>query len=134
MVFNTVFSNYNRSHVIKKYKLYKYTKTNNEMKKNSTQTAISKTNGLFQKMFQMRFLYFAAGLTICQKERQIAIGWTGIAAPGQFVPKCKTNGDYQLVQCHLSAGFCWCVGKDGNELPTTRTKGRPICALLGMNM
>ncbi|EDO40373.1 predicted protein, partial [Nematostella vectensis] len=71
-----------------------------------------------------------AGLTMCQKERQIAIGWTGVAAPGSFVPKCKSSGDYDTVQCHGSTGFCWCVDDDGNEIPATRVRGRPMCGLL----
>jgi len=74
---------------------------------------------------------FQAGLTRCQKERQIAVGWTGTAAPGQFVPKCKPTGEYDLVQCHASTGFCWCVNAQGQEMPGTRTRGRPVCAFLG---
>ncbi|XP_048581312.1 uncharacterized protein LOC5512067 isoform X7 [Nematostella vectensis] len=70
-----------------------------------------------------------AGLTMCQKERQIAIGWTGVAAPGSFVPKCKSNGEYDTVQCHGSTGFCWCVDDDGNEISATRTRGRPVCVV-----
>jgi hypothetical protein len=86
---------------------------------------------VFETKIHCVFFIYLAGLTICQKERQIAIGWTGIAAPGQFVPKCKINGAYELVQCRGSAEFCWCVDKDGNEMSGTRRRGKPICALYG---
>lgn len=82
-------------------------------------------------MSNMDVPFFTDGLTLCQKERQISLGWTGIAAPGQFVPKCKPNGDYEPVQCHGSTNFCWCVNKQGQEFPGTRARGRPECDLYG---
>ncbi|EDO40366.1 predicted protein, partial [Nematostella vectensis] len=65
-----------------------------------------------------------AGLTMCQKERQIAIGWTGVAAPGSF---CKQDGSFDSIQCHALSAECWCVDRRGTEIPGTRTKGRPNC-------
>ncbi|XP_022806051.1 uncharacterized protein LOC111343164 [Stylophora pistillata] len=71
-----------------------------------------------------------AGLTMCQKERQAALGWRGIPAVGKFVPLCRPGGEYQDVQCSPSTGFCWCVDKNGIEKQGTRTRGAPSCGLM----
>lgn len=49
---------------------------------------------------------------------------------GQFVPKCAADGSYAPVQCYGSIGFCWCVDRDGKELPNTRVRGQPKCTFL----
>ena len=72
-----------------------------------------------------------AGLTMCQKERQVALGWKGIPSPGSFVPTCRPDGGYNVVQCHPSLGVCWCVDKDGIEKQGSRTDGEPSCGLMG---
>ena len=68
---------------------------------------------------------------MCQKERQEALGWRGIPAPGKFVPSCQPDGEYNVVQCHPSFGLCWCVDKNGIEKQSTRTRGVPSCGLMG---
>ena len=68
---------------------------------------------------------------MCQKERQVALGWKGIAPPGKFEPSCKPDGGYNVVQCDPSAGVCWCVDKDGVEVPGSRTPNVPSCGLMG---
>ena len=68
---------------------------------------------------------------MCQKERQAALGWRGIPAPGKFVPSCRPDGEYNVVQCHPSFGLCWCVDKNGIENQSTRTRGVPSCGLMG---
>ena len=39
---------------------------------------------------------------------------------GVLAPRCKLDGQYEEVQCQRSTGECWCVDKDGKELPGTR--------------
>lgn len=73
----------------------------------------------------------AAGLTMCQKERQAALGWKGIPASEKFVPSCKPDGEYDVVQCYLSVSVCWCVDKNGIEKQGTRTSGVPSCGMMG---
>nr|WMI32575.1 MHC class II antigen invariant chain [Gymnocypris przewalskii] len=49
--------------------------------------------------------------------------------PGYFKPECDEQGNYLPMQCWHSTGYCWCVDKDGNEVPETRTRGeRPQCS------
>nr|XP_058947870.1 thyroglobulin-like isoform X2 [Pocillopora verrucosa] len=67
-----------------------------------------------------------ASATKCQKEYLDATASPGMV--GQFVPKCAADGSYAPVQCHGSIGFCWCVDRDGKELPNTRVRGQPKCA------
>ncbi|MBN3297365.1 HG2A protein, partial [Amia calva] len=48
--------------------------------------------------------------------------------PGVFRPKCDEQGNYEPLQCWDSTGFCWCVDKDGKEVPGTATRSeRPQC-------
>lgn len=48
--------------------------------------------------------------------------------PGFFKPQCDEQGNYLPMQCWHSTGFCWCVDREGNELPDTRMRGRPQCS------
>ena len=68
---------------------------------------------------------------MCQKERQAALGWKGIQTSGKFVPTCKPDGEYDVVQCFSSVGVCWCVDKSGIEKQGTRTSGVPSCGMMG---
>ncbi|KAJ1128356.1 hypothetical protein NDU88_006735 [Pleurodeles waltl] len=46
---------------------------------------------------------------------------------GTCLPKCADNGDYQPKQCCHSTGFCFCVYKNGTEIPGTSTRGQLDC-------
>lgn len=46
---------------------------------------------------------------------------------GKFVPRCKRDGTYEDVQCDGSSGECWCVDKQGKEIPQTRSKDQVKC-------
>nr|XP_033782826.1 HLA class II histocompatibility antigen gamma chain [Geotrypetes seraphini] len=48
--------------------------------------------------------------------------------PGTFIPQCEPNGDYLLMQCWRSTGLCWCVFKNGTEIPETRTRAKLDCS------
>lgn len=74
---------------------------------------------------------FTAGLTMCQKERQVALGWRGVPSLGKFAPSCRPNGEYESVQCDILLSVCWCVDSNGIEKQGTRTRGAPSCGLMG---
>ncbi|CAB3999641.1 nidogen-2 [Paramuricea clavata] len=46
-----------------------------------------------------------------------------------FIPLCDSNGYYLPLQCHQSSRYCWCVDKNGNMKPGTRTKGAINCGM-----
>ncbi|KAM9364369.1 nidogen-1 [Pholidichthys leucotaenia] len=50
-------------------------------------------------------------------------------AVGQYIPTCDENGAYEPMQCHGSTGHCWCVDRNGQEIPGTRSRpgNRPMC-------
>lgn len=50
---------------------------------------------------------------------------------GVLADRCKLDGQYEEVQCQGSSGECWCVDKDGKELPGTRTTELLKCPILG---
>ncbi|GBN01878.1 hypothetical protein AVEN_198762-1 [Araneus ventricosus] len=56
----------------------------------------------------------------CAKERN-AIGQN--VAPGQFVPRCDSNGDYKKAQCNDGA-YCYCVDtKTGKQMGKSKRFG-----------
>ena len=46
-----------------------------------------------------------------------------------FIPLCDSEGYYLALQCHQSSRHCWCVDKNGNMKPGTKTKGPIHCGL-----
>lgn len=71
--------------------------------------------------------------TQCETHRDSLLGATGPRGPrppvGQFIPRCDDNGAYEPMQCHGSTGHCWCVDRNGQEIPGTRSGpgSRPMC-------
>ncbi|KAK2872906.1 hypothetical protein QQF64_017424 [Cirrhinus molitorella] len=64
-------------------------------------------------------------LTQCQKE---ATGEVKTLLPS-FRPKCDANGDYQAQQCWEETEWCWCVDKNGNQIPDSLTNSSsPQCS------
>lgn len=67
------------------------------------------------------------GKTRCQLHRENALSSGGVGPrgprplPGQFVPTCDAQGEYEPMQCHDSIGQCWCVDRDGQEISGSRT-------------
>nr|XP_003227637.2 PREDICTED: nidogen-2 [Anolis carolinensis] len=58
--------------------------------------------------------------TRCQHQRLYA-SQRGPSLPGgPHVPECDDQGNYRPLQCHGSTGMCWCVDRDGNEVPGTQ--------------
>lgn len=62
-------------------------------------------------------------LTQCQKE---ASGEVKILLPS-FRPRCDENGDYAAQQCWDKSDLCWCVDKNGVEMPDSLTNGTAKC-------
>ena len=67
----------------------------------------------------------------CHEARQKALGPSGIAAPGAYVPKCNSDGSYSEIQCHISTGHCWCVDENGLMQHGTKIRGKPTCGKPG---
>ncbi|XP_062857079.1 CD74 molecule, major histocompatibility complex, class II invariant chain a [Trichomycterus rosablanca] len=51
----------------------------------------------------------------------------GRVMPGFYQPQCDEEGNFKPMQCWHSTGFCWCVDKDGKEVPGTLKRERPEC-------
>ncbi|XP_054655579.1 nidogen-1 isoform X1 [Dunckerocampus dactyliophorus] len=73
--------------------------------------------------------------TQCESHRDSLLGVTefGPRGPrppvGQYIPTCDEDGNYEPMQCHGSTGHCWCVDRNGQEIPGTRSGpgSRPMC-------
>ncbi|XP_075712279.1 HLA class II histocompatibility antigen gamma chain isoform X1 [Rhinoderma darwinii] len=63
-------------------------------------------------------------MTPCQLKTQIH------SFPGTYVPQCDENGNFTPIQCWRSTGYCWCVYKNGTEIPETRTRARLDCTVI----
>ncbi|XP_065051784.1 SPARC-related modular calcium-binding protein 1-like isoform X1 [Rhopilema esculentum] len=49
-----------------------------------------------------------------------------------YVPRCADDGSFQPVQCHVKAGYCWCVNNYGQKIPGTSRAmryGKPNCSV-----
>ena len=67
------------------------------------------------------FLWFVSDLTPCQVRQQSSHGLLG-----EFVPKCKSDGSYEPIQCR--EGYCWCVDVHGREMNGTKMHSqKPTC-------
>uniref|UniRef100_A0A4W6CH98 Nidogen 1 n=1 Tax=Lates calcarifer TaxID=8187 RepID=A0A4W6CH98_LATCA len=77
----------------------------------------------------------SCGITQCEIHRDSLLAATefGPRGPrppvGQYIPTCDENGAYEPMQCHGSTGHCWCVDRNGQEIPGTRSGpgSRPMC-------
>ncbi|KAG5855571.1 hypothetical protein ANANG_G00050470 [Anguilla anguilla] len=72
--------------------------------------------------------------TPCERQRDSALASSSVSGPrgsrpalGAFVPACDAHGNYEPTQCQSSIGQCWCVDRNGNEIPGTRARGRRPC-------
>jgi hypothetical protein len=62
-----------------------------------------------------------SGLKPCEYQQRYA--QTQHAYPGSriHIPQCDDQGNFVPLQCHGSTGFCWCVDRNGHEVPGTQT-------------
>ncbi|XP_070578826.1 papilin-like isoform X2 [Ptychodera flava] len=65
----------------------------------------------------------------CEQKRQQYLDESH-GLTGRYIPKCKPDGSYEVMQCHKSSGYCWCVDENGIEIDNTRKPPgttRPNC-------
>uniref|UniRef100_A0A8C1Y8B2 H-2 class II histocompatibility antigen gamma chain-like n=1 Tax=Cyprinus carpio TaxID=7962 RepID=A0A8C1Y8B2_CYPCA len=77
----------------------------------------------FRCLYNTHVLVSAAAVEVqskCQLESQKEV------RPGFYKPQCDEQGNYLPMQCWHSTGYCWCVDKDGTEIPDTRIRGGPL--------
>lgn len=67
-------------------------------------------------------------LTVCQSRRDECLE---NAPQGHHIPQCKADGSFEERQCLHLTRECWCVDRNGNELPGTRSLNTRDCSLLG---
>ncbi|KAM8921253.1 nidogen-2 [Pelodytes ibericus] len=61
--------------------------------------------------------------TVCERWKQSLLEhYGGNPTAEQYVPQCDAYGDFSPLQCHGTSGYCWCVDKDGREIPGSRTQ------------
>ena len=67
-------------------------------------------------------------LTSCQKRQKVAMELSS-SGPNiwNFIPRCRADGGYHEIQCHVGTGQCWCVDINGNEIWGTTAQGLPDC-------
>ncbi|XP_037688644.1 nidogen-2 isoform X2 [Choloepus didactylus] len=62
-------------------------------------------------------------LTVCERWRESLLEhYGGTPRDDQYVPQCDDLGHFTPLQCHGKSDFCWCVDKDGREVPGTRSQ------------
>ncbi|XP_012378990.2 nidogen-2 isoform X3 [Dasypus novemcinctus] len=61
--------------------------------------------------------------TVCEHWRKSLLEhYGGSPRDDQYVPHCDDLGQFNPLQCHGKSDFCWCVDKDGREVPGTRSQ------------
>ncbi|GCB75323.1 hypothetical protein scyTo_0020901 [Scyliorhinus torazame] len=60
--------------------------------------------------------------TDCERHRK---GASNI--PGSFIPKCDKMGNYEVMQCWPSTGYCWCVHLNGTKIEGTSSRLQLRC-------
>lgn len=68
--------------------------------------------------------------TVCERWRaSLMEHYGGQPGPEHFLPQCDASGEFTPVQCYGETTYCWCVDKDGREVPGTRSHDRvkPAC-------
>ncbi|KAG7466181.1 hypothetical protein MATL_G00162000 [Megalops atlanticus] len=68
--------------------------------------------------------------TVCERWRASLIEhYGGQPASNQYMPQCDSAGEFSPLQCYGDSSYCWCVDKDGREVPGTRSHDavKPAC-------
>ncbi|KAI1895278.1 hypothetical protein AGOR_G00104650 [Albula goreensis] len=68
--------------------------------------------------------------TVCERWRASLIEhYGGQPATHQYMPQCDSQGQFSPLQCYGDSSYCWCVDKDGREVPGTRSHDvvKPAC-------
>lgn len=60
---------------------------------------------------------------MCERWRESLLQhYGGTPRDDQYVPQCDDLGHFVPMQCHGKSEFCWCVDRDGREVPGTRSQ------------
>ncbi|KAJ8411886.1 hypothetical protein AAFF_G00155240 [Aldrovandia affinis] len=68
--------------------------------------------------------------TVCERWRASLIEhYGGQPASHHYMPQCDYTGQFNPLQCYGDSSYCWCVDKDGREVPGTRSHDavKPAC-------
>jgi len=67
--------------------------------------------------------------TDCTSARHEAMGAAKQGNLGLQIPECNAEGQYELIQCYKTEGYCWCVEQDtGKPIVGTGAKNiKPNC-------
>ena len=80
-------------------------------------------------MLSQLYIDFLDDLTPCQKHQERAKELSASGPnPWNFIPRCREDGGYYEVQCHVGTGQCWCVDENGNKRWDTTVRGLPDCS------
>uniref|UniRef100_A0A8C9G4S1 Thyroglobulin n=1 Tax=Pavo cristatus TaxID=9049 RepID=A0A8C9G4S1_PAVCR len=65
-------------------------------------------------------------LSFCQlqKQRVLVSGYINSSSIS-YIPQCLDSGAFDVVQCDVELGQCWCVDQEGMEIYGTRQRGKP---------
>ena len=103
-------------------------------------TSLSPINSVFRSWnsqllahLSLYHLYPSAPLSACVSEHVKTLSSCGhVQVSGRSLPECKPDGGFKEVQCAKAYDVCWCVDKDGHDVPRTRQSGKPNCTIQGM--
>lgn len=62
-----------------------------------------------------------SGLKPCEYQQRYAQAQHAYPGSRIHIPQCDDQGNFVPLQCHGSTGFCWCVDRNGHEVPGTQT-------------
>ncbi|XP_048830880.1 nidogen-2-like isoform X2 [Brienomyrus brachyistius] len=68
--------------------------------------------------------------SICERWRDSLMEhYRGQPVSSHYTPQCDSTGQFNPVQCYGDSNYCWCVDKDGREVPGTRLHNavKPAC-------
>ncbi|NXC46593.1 THYG protein, partial [Penelope pileata] len=65
-------------------------------------------------------------LSFCQLQKQrILVSRYINSSSISYIPQCLDSGAFDVVQCDVELGQCWCVDPEGMEIYGTRQRGKP---------
>lgn len=67
------------------------------------------------------FFTFLGFPTILECQKQHDAGGKGLIKGG-FIPECTETGEFKPLQCEQGRRECFCVNKEGIEVPNSRSK------------
>ncbi|XDV42940.1 hypothetical protein PO909_011511 [Leuciscus waleckii] len=68
--------------------------------------------------------------TVCERWRASLMQQYGGQPNSQsYLPQCDSSGEFNPIQCYGDSRYCWCVDRNGREVPGTRSQDavKPAC-------